>query len=68
MGFEPLPLGHVPIVLQITPREQARLASVEANTPDPHPPAVCVCVCVCVCTRVSSFRALCFSSVYPVDF
>ena len=51
-GFEPAPVGYAPIVL--TPREQARLASVETNTSDTHPPAPswntsmhCVCVCMC---------------------
>ena len=39
MGLEPVPLGYAPIMLPITPREQARLASVETNTSDTHPPA-----------------------------
>ena len=46
--FKPVPLGYAPTVLSITPRGQARLASVETNTSDTHPPCVCVCVCVCV--------------------
>ena len=38
-GFEPVPLGYMPTVLPITPRVQACLASVQANTSDPHPAA-----------------------------
>ena len=38
-GFKPVSLGYAPIVLPITPREQARLASIETNTSDAHPPA-----------------------------
>ena len=38
-GSEPVHLGYGPIVLTITPRGQARLASVETNTSDTHPPA-----------------------------
>ena len=38
-GFEPVPLGYGPTVFPITPRAQARLASVKTNTSDTHPPA-----------------------------
>ena len=31
-GFEPVPPGYAPVVLPITPQEQAHLASVETNT------------------------------------
>ena len=56
--FEPVPLGYAPIVPLITPRVQARLASVETNTSDTHQlhretQACITCVCVCACVRES---------------
>ena len=71
-GFEPVPLGCAPIVLAITPREQAHLASFETNTSDTHPPAAsetqtcitkhsncCACTRACVCVRVSARVCVC---------
>ena len=58
-GFEPVPVGYAPIMLPITPREQARLVSVETNTSDTLGPLwntsmhcetlqlLCAGVCVC---------------------
>ena len=45
-------LGYEPIVLPITPPEQARLASVRTRVCACVRVYVCVCVCVCVCVRV----------------
>ena len=57
--FEPLSLGYAPIVLPITPLEQARLASVGTNTSHTHPPGVCVCLCVSVCMSAGAHTCVC---------
>ena len=44
-GYESVPLEYASVVLLITQREQARLASVKTNTSDTH---VCACVRACV--------------------
>ena len=73
-GFEPVPLGYAPIVIPITPRGQARLASVETNTSDTHPPTpscvyVCVCMraCVSVCMRACVCVYMCTCMQACVD-
>ena len=70
-GFEPVPLGYVPIVLATTPREQAHLASFETNTSDTHPPAASwntsmhfktlqlICVYARMCVRACECTCVC---------